>query len=94
MMKRKCIMKYDEMKKQLQDLSTELGAELISFDYYRKVFGNMIVKIRKADMIYEFITDRGEISCNNSLICDSSYHQAGRDDTFTQLIDIIKKILK
>ena len=85
------MMKYEEMAKQLQKLAEQLNAELISFEYRKQIFGNMIVKIKKADTVYDFVTDRGEIYCNNSLLCDASYHQAGTSDTFPRLVEIIKE---
>ena len=85
------MIKYEERAKQLQNLAEELNAELISFEYRKQVFGNMVVKMRKAETVYDFVTDRGEIYYNNSLVCDASYHQAGKSDTFSRLVEIIKK---
>jgi len=69
------------------------GFTLISFEYDQKHFGNMIAKIQSASGIYTFVTDRGEIYCNDKMICDSSYHYFEKEDTFPKLLSIIKNEL-
>lgn len=80
-------------KEQLKDFLGAYGAELITFDYYSKIFGNFNVVIKVEDKLHTFITDRGEIIHNSKMVCDNSYHVAGCDDTFSKLIEVIKKEL-
>ena len=55
-------MKEKEMIKRLEDAIVPLGATLLEFDYSRKYFGNMIVKIRDSShRLHEFVLDRGVI---------------------------------
>ena len=67
---------------------------LASFEYDKKHFGNMIVKISSPNKFYTFVTDRGEIHCNDKIICDSSYRYFEKEDTFPKLLSIIRSELK
>lgn len=69
------------------------NAKLVSFEYDARCFGNMMCKIKVEDQMHTFIVDRGEIVHNDKLLCDSSYHQAGRSDAFPKLLEMIKKKL-
>lgn len=37
------------------------------------------------------LPDRGEIYCNHELICDNSYHVAGKSDTSDTLARVIRE---
>ncbi len=53
-----------EVKRIFAELSAatdEIGAEILEFEFDSKFFGNIILKIKKDDKIYEFIADRDEI---------------------------------
>ncbi len=69
-------------------------AELISFDYNEKFFGNIVAEIKLKKMKHTFITDRGEIYHNGKMICDSSYRYTEKEDTFSKLLQIIKLELR
>jgi len=83
----------DEVIFQIQSVLNNSNFTLLSFDRNKQVFGNMIVVISDGQKKYQFITDRGEISCNNKFLCDNSYHIAGQDDTPIYLIKEIEKII-
>ena len=66
---------------------------LLSFDRNHQVFGNMVVVISDGQKSYQFVTDRGDISCNDKLLLDKGYHIAGQDDTPVYLSEEIGKIV-
>ena len=67
---------------------------LVSFEFDRKHFGNIIAKINSPSKHYTFVTDRGEIYCNGKMICDSSYRYFEKEDTFPKLLSVIKSEAK
>lgn len=69
-------------------------AALVSFDRNDAFFGNMTVVIKQGSKKHTFCTDRGEILHGKKLLCNSAYHQAGQDDTFPMLLQMIQKELK
>ena len=89
--------KKSEQRKNEMSLAIEkilpTGFTLISFEYDKKHFGNMIVKIKSPNMAYTFITDRSEIYCNGKMICDSSYRYFEKEDAFPKLLSIIQNEL-
>lgn len=65
----------EKFKLQLSKLMDKYNFELIEFSYYKKIFGNIVLKIRINEKEFYFITDRGDIYCNNKLLhCVSIYH--------------------
>ena len=52
-----------------------------------------MVTVEFNDAIFEFVTDRGEIYCNDLFLCDNSYHIAGKSDTVDKLIEMIQSYL-
>ena len=69
-------------------------ATLVSFDYNKMVFGNIVIKIEMSKIMHTFVTDRGEIYHNGKMICDSSYRYTEKEDTFPKLLQMIKKELE
>jgi len=59
-----------------------------------QIFGNMTVQIESLNSIYIFITDRGDIFCNNEIIIPHGYHIAGNDDTPINLLKAIETIIR
>lgn len=82
-------MKEAAILRKISDLAAAYGATLVYFKYYKKTFGNIVVSLEYNRQVYEFITDRGEIYCNKTLVCDNSYHVAGADDTINRLLEVI-----
>ena len=58
----------DEVIFQIQNVLNKTNFTLLYFDRNHQAFGNMIVVISDGQKKYKFITDRGEISCNNKFI--------------------------
>ena len=83
----------DEIISRIQNILSNTNFTLLSFDRNHQVFGNMVVVISNGQKNYQFVTDRGEISCNNNFLLDNSYHIAGEDDTPVYLITEITKII-
>lgn len=67
---------------------------LVSFDYNRKVFGNIVVKLEYEGINHTFISDRGDIIHNRKMLCDSSYQHLENIDTFQKLLQLIKRELE
>ena len=70
------------------------NATIVSFDYYEKAFGNIVLKLETGKDIHTFITDRGEIYHNGKMLCDHSYLYIEKEDTFSKLLQLIKQELK
>ena len=80
------------IKKKYEKINTicdKYNAKIIKFEYYKRIFGNFIIEIEYNDKIYNIVTDKGDIYLNNQLICDSSYHIAGKDDTIEKILEIL-----
>lgn len=68
--------------------------ELLHFERNHGVFGNMLAKIKSGKKEYTFISDRGDIFCNDDIIfTDSSYHIAGEDDSSVYLLKAIEQLI-
>ena len=70
------------------------NASIVLFDYNKKFFGNIVLKLEIGKDKHTFITDRGEIYHNGKMLCDSSYHYTEKEDTFPKLLQLIKQELK
>ena len=84
----------EELYKRLKSFLATYNADIVSFSYYPKIFGDIVITVDYDGSIYEFITDRGEIWCNDRCICDNSYHRAGQCDTVDQLMIIMKGVFE
>lgn len=93
MISKKELLKSQRNKEELELFLKSYGAELITYEYYSKIFGNYIVVIKVEGQLHTFITDRGEINHNSKMVCDNSYHVAGCDDTFSKLLEVIQNEL-
>ena len=69
----------------LFDLLKKHGCEVICFEYYRKAFGDLVLKFKLDDQEIFFHTERGEIYCNNIYLC-------GPDYMGTEKKTIVKKV--
>ena len=69
------------------------NAELVSCDRNEACFGNLIVKIKCGDRVHTFLTDRGEISCDNRVLWAPTIGGEGEDDTISLLVELIKNEL-
>ncbi len=87
----------EQSKEELRERINALlptDATVISFDYNEKAFGNIVLKLEFENVIHTFITDRGEIYHNGKMLCDSSYHDIEKEDTFSKLLQLVKRELK
>ena len=67
--------------------------ELKLFKRDEQFFGNIIIKIESKNKKYTFITDRGDIFCNNKLIFAHENHFGGNDDTPIYLLKAIESLI-
>ena len=63
----------EKFKLQLSKLMDKYNFEVIEFNYYNKIFGNIVLRIKKEEKELNFVTDRGEIYCNSELLCNYEY---------------------
>ena len=75
---------------QLSKLMNKYSFEVIEFNYYKQIFGNIVLKIKKGEKELTFITDRGEIYCNSELLCDHEYLREKNKTTPQKLLEIIE----
>ena len=54
----------NQLQVDLELLIKKYNGELLCFDYYKKTFGNIVVKIKKNKDIFTFTLERGDIYCN------------------------------
>lgn len=90
--------KKDELLLQINKLLVSKNAKLIEFTYYKKIFGNVVVKIEFNNSLHEFIIDRSDIYYNfnniSQLICTNVDDKIENYDRYAKLIEIIDKNLK
>lgn len=82
--------KKDELLLQINKLLVNKNAKLIEFTYYKKVFGNVIVKIEFNNNLHLFIIDRSDIYYNfnniSQLICTNVDDKIENYDRYAKLI--------
>lgn len=79
----------EKFKLQLLKLIDKYNFEVIEFNYYNKIFGNIVLRIKKEDKELNFVTDRGEIYCNSELLCNYEYLRKGNKTTPQKLLEVI-----
>jgi hypothetical protein len=67
--------------------------KLLHLERNHKAFGNMIAKIKSENKEYDFISDRGDIYCNDDIIFTASYHITGEDDSPVYLLKAIEQLI-
>ncbi len=80
----------EKFKLQLSKLMDKYNFEVIEFNYYNKIFGNIVLKIKKEDKELIFVTDRGEIYCNSELLCNYEYLRKENKRTPQKLLEVIE----
>lgn len=60
-----------KMTRTISSIISPYGYKIDYFRYYPNVFGNIVLKIKKGDIIETFITDRGEIYYNDKMVAKS-----------------------
>lgn len=79
-----------KFKVQLSKLMDKYNFEVIEFNYYNRIFGNIVLRIKKGEKELNFVTDRGEIYCNSELLCDYEYLRKENKTTLQKLLEIIE----
>ena len=74
----------------LEKLLNKFNFELIEHQYFEKAFGNIVLKIRYQENELTFVTDRGEISCNDKLLCTHEYMKNENKTTPQKLLEQIE----
>ena len=75
---------------QLSKLMNKYSFEVIEFNYYKQIFGNIVLRIKKGNKVLNFITDRGEIYCNSELLCGYDYLRDENKSTPQKLLEEIE----
>ena len=84
------IISDDDTIQMIHDAVELTDFKITSFNRNHQVFGNMVLVIENNKHRIEYITDRGDIFCNSTLVFRSDYHVAGKDDCPLYLIQAIK----
>ncbi|PKK99052.1 MAG: hypothetical protein CVV57_04390 [Tenericutes bacterium HGW-Tenericutes-2] len=69
--------KQEEALNDISKLLMQKRAKLISFEYYEKIFGNIVLKIEYQNEDHLFVTDRSEVYHNGKFLFE--FNQAGYD---------------
>ncbi len=85
--------KKDLFNKELLLILKKYNGELISFEYYKKAFGDIIVKMRVYQKEIVFATDRGEIYCDGKFLCGYEYVRNENKSTSQKLLELIDERL-
>ena len=75
---------------QLSKLMGKYNFEVMEFKYYEQIFGNIVLRIKKEEKEWKFVTDRGEIYCNSEYLCDYEYLRKENKTTPQKLLEIIE----
>ena len=79
-----------KFKLQLSKLMDKYNFEVIEFNYYKKIFGNIVLRIKKEDKELNFVTERGEIYCNSEFLCNYEYLRKENKTTPQKLLEVIE----
>ncbi len=99
--------RYEKKKNEMRENLIKIlpkDITLVSFEYYPKIFGNIVIKLNSPTGEHKFVADRGEIYHNIKITgdefwrtkfsCDNSYIYLKKEDTFNKLLQVIKKELR
>lgn len=91
-------MKFEKILfNKIRILCNKKNAEILEFIYYKKIFGNIVVKIKYKDSNHEFIIDRSEVYYNynntSKLICSNIYGENSNYNRYEKLLETIDKEL-
>lgn len=70
-------MNKKEMLNRISDFLQRKNVQMISFEYYRRIFGNVVLVVEYRNEKHEFVVDRREIYHNDKFIFE--FHQEGND---------------
>lgn len=80
-----------KMTRTISSIISPYGYKIDYFRYYPNVFGNIVLKIKKGDIIETFITDRGEIYYNDKMIAKSENTLNLQKQLLRVISDIVSK---
>ena len=80
-----------KMTRTISSIISPYGYKIDYFRYYHNVFGNIVLKIKKGDIIETFITDRGEIYYNDKMIAKSENTLNLQKQLLRVISDIVSK---
>ena len=75
---------------ELANLLRKYDCELINYEYFKKIFGNIVLEIRFKEKIHVFVSDRGEIYYNGELLCNYEYLRDENKTTPQKLLELIE----
>lgn len=79
-----------KIRNDIERLLTKYGFELVSFQYFRKVFGNIVVLVKCNNRTLTFVTDRGEIYLDGNPLCSYDYLLTERKSTPEKLLELME----
>ena len=80
-----------KMTRTISSIISLYGYKIDYFRYYPNVFGNIVLKIKKGDIIETFITDRGEIYYNDKMVAKSENTLNLQKQLLRVISDIVSK---
>lgn len=80
-----------KMTRTISSIISPYGYKIDYFRYYPNVFGNIVLKIKKGDIIETFITDRGEIYYNDKMVAKSENTLNLQKQLLRVISDIVSK---
>lgn len=80
-----------KMTRTISGIISPYGYKIDYFRYYPNVFGNIVLKIKKGDIIETFITDRGEIYYNDKMVAKSENTLNLQKQLLRVISDIVSK---
>lgn len=89
----KNINKENKMIDEINKFLISHNAKLLRFEVNYKAFGDLVVEIEFNNIKHLFIIDKGEIYHNQKFLCNNSYHEVDKNDTFPKLLEMIEKEL-
>ena len=87
-------MKLKNIKSEVLKVLDRYECELVDIEYYKKIFGNIVVKVRFCEKDLDFVVDRGEIYCNGEMLSTYEYLRSENKTTLQKLLEIIDSTLK
>lgn len=89
-----------QTQQEVQMLAEKYDAKILCFQYYKKIFGDIVIQIQKGQYIFTFILNRSHIICNCKSFNDgitrtiqSTSHSSHQHNSHIQLLKCIEEIL-
>lgn len=80
-----------KMTRTINSVISPYGYKINYFRYYPNVFGNIVLKIKKGDIVKTIITDRGEIYYNEKMVAKSENALNLQNQLLRVISDIVGK---